>query len=122
MQPPDIAVVPPSTAAFSSTNTRAPATLAANAALNPAAPVPTTITSVCVCSLTSASRHHCGPAAMSCQCSGRALSGQSICVGFPDRQVLRLLHGIDCCLALVKQSAKRKGRKPASDDDRIRLI
>ncbi len=42
MQPPDMAVVPPTTGAFSSTSTRAPFTAPASAALSPAAPVPTT--------------------------------------------------------------------------------
>ena len=42
MHPPDMAVVPPRTSAFSITNTRAPADLAAKAALRPAAPEPTT--------------------------------------------------------------------------------
>ena len=40
-----MAVVPPRTSAFSITNTRAPADLAAKAELRPAAPEPTTTTS-----------------------------------------------------------------------------
>ena len=47
IQPLDIAVVPPTTSAFSMTRTLAPFASAASAALNPAAPVPTTTTSNC---------------------------------------------------------------------------
>ena len=45
MHPPDMAVVPPKTSAFSMTNTRAPVDRADKAALRPAAPEPTITTS-----------------------------------------------------------------------------
>ncbi len=43
--PPDTAVVPPTVGAFSNTATEAPAAAAVNAAVSPAAPVPSTTTS-----------------------------------------------------------------------------